>query len=177
MSAFNEIFVTVGTTKFDSLIESITSKPVLASLQAHNCKYMTIQIGKGAEICDSIKKLALVNYGIEIDWYRFKPSIADDMNTADLIISHAGAGSCMEALNAKKLLIVVINETLMDNHQIELAEQLYNDKYLLYCTPETLTDTLVTLNDKSKDLRQFESTEPNLVRFINCLDGIMGIRA
>ena len=45
-----------------------------------------------------------------------------------------GAGSCLEVLEAGKPLVVVVNEKLMDNHQIELAQQLYNDGHLLYCT-------------------------------------------
>lgn len=35
---------------------------------------------------------------IKCDWYRFKPTLQEDMARADMIISHAGAGSVMEAL-------------------------------------------------------------------------------
>ena len=40
----------------------------------------------------------------------------------------------MEALKAQRLVIVIVNEELMNNHQIELAEQLQNDSHLLYGT-------------------------------------------
>ena len=55
---------------------------------------------------------------------------------ADLIISHAGAGSCLEALENRRRLLVVINESLMDNHQIELACALKECNYLEYCYPQ-----------------------------------------
>lgn len=45
-----------------------------------------------------------------------------------------GAGSCLEVLGAGKPLLVVINDKLMDNHQLELAKQLQADGHLLYCT-------------------------------------------
>lgn len=40
----------------------------------------------------------------------------------------------MEALGANKPLLVVVNDKLMDNHQLELAKQLEADSQLIYCT-------------------------------------------
>lgn len=62
---------------------------------------------------------------IEVEHFRFKPSIRDEMIGADLIISHAGAGSLFESLGHKKKCVAVVNEELMDNHQIELASELH----------------------------------------------------
>ncbi|XP_044538784.1 UDP-N-acetylglucosamine transferase subunit ALG13 homolog, partial [Gracilinanus agilis] len=45
-----------------------------------------------------------------------------------------GAGSCLEALEEGKPLVVVVNEKLMDNHQLELARQLHKEGYLFYCS-------------------------------------------
>jgi len=44
----------------------------------------------------------------------------------------AGSGSIMESLRLHKKLVVVVNEDLMDNHQIELAQALSERQYLCY---------------------------------------------
>jgi len=48
-------------------------------------------------------------------------------------VSPAGAGSCLETLEKGKPLVVVINEKLMNNHQLELAKQLHRDGHVLCC--------------------------------------------
>lgn len=86
------------------------------------------------------------------------------MQSADLVISHAGAGSVLEALENRKHLIVVINDLLMDNHQVELARQLYKDEHLYYCSCQELLHTIQTMdltklkpfvNDKSANIASF----------------------
>lgn len=54
-----------------------------------------------------------------------------------------GSGSIFETLRAKRPLVVVVNDLLMDNHQCELAEALAARKHLVYATsPATLVETL-----------------------------------
>lgn len=105
-----------------------------------------------------------------IEAFHLSPSIHEAMDAADLIISHAGAGSCLEALELHKPLIVVTNDLLMGNHQLELAEQLYNDGYLYYTNCKGLAELIQTVDlsklnpfsgDKSKDIA-------------NVIDEIMG---
>jgi hypothetical protein len=45
-------------------------------------------------------------------------------------VSHAGAGTCLEALEAGKPLLVVVNDFLADNHQRELAVKLKEVGYV-----------------------------------------------
>uniref|UniRef100_A0A4Y0BKN3 UDP-N-acetylglucosamine transferase subunit ALG13 n=1 Tax=Anopheles funestus TaxID=62324 RepID=A0A4Y0BKN3_ANOFN len=166
---YKNVFVTVGTTEFEDLVRTVASAAVLQQLTALGCETLTIQFGKGEKLnVDNVQKLT----NIRLSAYGLKSSIGDDISSADLVISHAGAGSCIEVLEAGKPLIVVVNETLMNNHQTELAERLSKDKNLFYCTPNTLLQTL-----KESDLNQLEALAPGaLDSFVNHLDTFMGFR-
>lgn len=164
---FRNIFVTVGTTEFTELISTVLSEPILDQLIKLGCENLLLQIGRGRQPSD---KEIIARSEINIDYYRLKPSILDDINTSDLIISHAGAGSCIEILNANKPLIVVVNDTLMNNHQAELAEQLSSDGYLYYCTPLTLATTLDEFDHEK--LRKYE--KGNVKQFVKHLNNFMG---
>ena len=64
---------------------------------------------------------------LEVELYDYKPSLAGDIAGAAIVVSHAGAGTCLECLEAGKPLLVVVNEVLADNHQLELASKLKED--------------------------------------------------
>lgn len=166
-TVYKKCFVTVGTTRFDMLCEYIVSETVLSALKNIGCKELTIQIGNS-----SIEPSDYIKEGIKINMYRFKDSIQDDIRNADLVISHAGAGSCLETLEAKKPLLVVVNEDLMDNHQLELAERLQIDSHLYYCTCDTLASTL-NMVDFSL-LIPFPKADPSM--FIKYLDSIFKVQ-
>uniref|UniRef100_A0A182PTT1 Methionine aminopeptidase n=1 Tax=Anopheles epiroticus TaxID=199890 RepID=A0A182PTT1_9DIPT len=136
---YKNVFVTVGTTEFEALVHTVTSASVLEQLACLGCTTLTIQFGRGPE--PNVEQLQKQS-AIRLSAYGLKSSIGDDVNGADLVISHAGAGSCIEVLEAGKPLIVVVNETLMNNHQTELAERLSKSRNLFYCTPNTLLETL-----------------------------------
>ncbi|XP_076309612.1 alg13 UDP-N-acetylglucosaminyltransferase subunit isoform X3 [Tachypleus tridentatus] len=123
------VFVTVGTTSFNQLIETVVTPEILQVLSKRGYEKILIQIGKG--YFQPVQDGTCVEPVIE--YYRYKESIENDIREASLVISHAGAGSVLETLRARKPLIVVINETLMGNHQMELAYQLFQDGHLYYC--------------------------------------------
>lgn len=58
------------------------------------------------------------------------------------MISHAGAGSIMEALTLGKKLVVVVNRDLMDDHQEELAEVVAKEGYGVMADVESLEEVL-----------------------------------
>lgn len=163
-----KVFVTVGTTSFDNLISTILTPVVLEALNLRGYNYLSLQIGKS-----SLKPDCSPRYGIKhIEYFQLSSSIENYIQAADLVISHAGAGSILEALEAKKHLIVVTNQLLMDNHQLELAQQLYEDKHLFYCTCDTLLNT-IQIMELSK-LKPFISDGSKNI--VNHLDRIMGFR-
>jgi len=45
---------------------------------------------------------------------------------------HKGSGTILDALRTGVPIIVVPNETLLDNHQVELAEELASQEYVIY---------------------------------------------
>ena len=53
------------------------------------------------------------------------------MQNSSLYIDEGGTGNMAKASKKKKV-IVCVNDTLMDNHQVELASSLENEKYIKY---------------------------------------------
>lgn len=49
-------------------------------------------------------------------------------------------------LERNKKLVVVVNEELMDNHQTELAEKLFKEHFVFYCTPASLCRMIQTMD-------------------------------
>jgi UDP-N-acetylglucosamine transferase subunit ALG13 len=102
----------------------------------------------------------MYHHRILVRWYRFIPSLVSEMERSDIILCHAGAGTLLEALeiaakssamttegltckNKKKIVNAVINSSLMDNHQSELAEELESRGHLLItrdCVSEWTND-------------------------------------
>jgi len=127
MSAAPRVFVTVGSTCFEPLMQTLDTAPVQrALLQQLGCRQLVVQYGRG-HTCPRPRLAGATQLQLEV--FRYRDSLAADMAAADLVISHAGAGSCIEALEAGVRLLVVVNDSLMHNHQSELAERLAADSH------------------------------------------------
>lgn len=174
MSSFRNIFVTVGTTLFEEIVDVILSDEILTLLQQYQCKFLRIQYGAGKKI-DATKQEQIENrFAIKVDCYDFKAEILSDITWSDLVISHAGAGSCIEVLTHRKPLIVVVNDKLMHNHQTELAHQLFIDGHLLYCSPYELIEMLKDLSRKVTSLKPYEPGHNNMIKLVSHLNTMMG---
>nr|CDJ80592.1 Glycosyl transferase and Zinc finger and Transcription factor TFIIB domain containing protein [Haemonchus contortus] len=135
-------FVTVGTTRFDQLVNEVLTETCTSTLKTLGVKRITVQLGAG-EWSDEVRQRVFGGVvadqgegeccGLPVEFYRFKPNIHDDMKEAMVVIGHAGAGTCLECLRLRRPFVVVVNEDLMDNHQQELAKELARGEHLLYC--------------------------------------------
>lgn len=134
-------------------------------LEADGYTHLNMQIGSG------VQPQIPSSQRIQITWFRLKDNISADIESASLIISHAGAGSCLEALGAKKSLVVVVNQNLMGNHQLELASKLHQEGYAIMCYPETLQTTLSNLKRKTLKLLPKASQ----VAFSSYIENLMGL--
>ncbi|KAJ3176915.1 N-acetylglucosaminyldiphosphodolichol N-acetylglucosaminyltransferase catalytic subunit alg13 [Irineochytrium annulatum] len=135
------VFVTVGTTKFDALVELIATPRIVNALNDLGFTDLVLQHGNSSNPFKD--KTPDASKRIKIFAYDFKPSLRPDMEAAALIISHAGTGTIIESLGLKKRLIAVPNPTLMHNHQLEFALALEEEGNLVTGTLEDLEEVLL----------------------------------
>ncbi|PKI84253.1 Tuberous sclerosis 2-like protein [Malassezia vespertilionis] len=133
------VLVTVGSTRFDALVDAVTGKKCLDAIGALNANAdctgtptLFLQYGRSplsipahATPCTYFATDAL-RYsvcGVEVVAFTYTPTLRAFLEDAYAVVSHAGAGTLLEALRAKNSprILVVPNPTLMDNHQDELA--------------------------------------------------------
>ncbi|KAL1742250.1 glycosyltransferase family 1 protein [Schizophyllum fasciatum] len=168
-------FVTVGSTRFDALVQAACTDAVLDALAAKGYRHLVVQAGNsdfehGARLHGSGTSARTRSHGIEQEYYRFKPSLREDYERADLVISHAGSGTILDVLRIPKPLIIVPNPTLLDNHQQELADVLEQQGHLVASTPGTLAHDIASFDATS--LTPFPPFDGS--RFARILDEEMG---
>lgn len=152
------IFVTVGSTKFDQLIELVLSDEILNVLVELGFKNLVVQSGNSVYTEQLVR--SKLRPKIKVNLFNFKSSIAKDIETSDLVVGHAGAGTSLEVLRKGKKLIVIPNESLMDDHQSELADQLVENKYALRASLSTLASTIYEIQNPATKLMPFPKQEP-----------------
>ena len=158
-------FVTVGTTKFEALIEALESDDVQAALVESGFGRVIVQYGQGERVPFAARA---PRPGLVVESYRLKPAIRGDMETADLIVSHAGYGCLMESLTLGKATVAVTNSLLMDDHQTEIADALARGGHAAVCRPATLAQTLRS-TDFSARVRLPPAQPDAYADFVRCL--------
>jgi beta-1,4-N-acetylglucosaminyltransferase len=87
-----QAFVTVGSTRFDELVDRCTSGPVLAALSSRGYTSLVVQSGNSA-VNPAVLQLSeqyQSQNGVDITIFKFKPTLAEEFKRADLVIGHAG---------------------------------------------------------------------------------------
>eukprot|EP00873_Tetraselmis_striata_P045475 jgi/Tetstr1/465739/TSEL_010364.t1 len=159
------VFVTVGSTLFDALVEAIDNPALAEVLLARGYSALVIQLGNGKHLPTRLLPAGATSgvaaCGLRVEWFRFAPSLTEHFKQAELIISHAGSGSTFESLRAGRKLVAVPNPILMDNHQQELAEELARQGFCV-CSP--VCDLLATLKGMDLDaLVPYQPGDPQAI--------------
>lgn len=115
------VLVTVGSTSFDGLIQSMTSTASLENLQRAGVRKLIVQHGRGPPPTPTPSPSP---ESLEVVSFAYAPSLTPYYGEADIVTTHCGAGCVFEAIGFKKHVVAVPNRSLMDDHQGELANEL-----------------------------------------------------
>ncbi|KAK1925165.1 glycosyl transferase [Papiliotrema laurentii] len=181
------LLVTVGSTLFVSLTETILSPSILSILPGLGIRKVVVQYGAADLLAlTQIEDLEVDAHGrgqfvwrdynglgeVAVQVLKYTDDFTGLVASADAIISHAGSGSILTSLRSgPKPLLVVPNTSLMDNHQAELAVELEKQGYLTVSTVEALPDTIGAWLARGH-LKPFPALEVD--RFRSVMDGLMG---
>lgn len=117
-----KIFVTVGTTPFDSLAQYADTQ-LLAALEFRLSKSLTDQIEITIQYADGTYTPQ------QHESFRYVADFSERVKSADLIVCHAGAGTVYPLLRAGQSFIAVPNLERADPHQKDLAAYLQHNGY------------------------------------------------
>ena len=139
---------------------------VLEALVCAGYTRLTLQIGHGEYTPSTIVssgrtkgRKKVKGKWIDVEYFRLAPSLQTHMDESSLVISHAGAGSLFEALNAGRRVIAVPNPGLMVNHQEELAQHLAGLGYLLHSNLDSIPTAITEM-----ETAQFKKYKPQDAR-------------
>ncbi|TAQ90162.1 hypothetical protein B7494_g1458 [Chlorociboria aeruginascens] len=135
-----ECFVTVGATAdFPDLVAGVLSADMIEALGEEGYTRLTMQVGRSYEYYLNLQKTALQLPSLKITAFAFnKKGLGEEMLSVKavegkshegVVISHAGAGTILDAMRLGLPIIVVANPALLDNHQEELATELAAQGY------------------------------------------------
>ncbi|KPI88731.1 putative glycosyltransferase family 28 protein [Leptomonas seymouri] len=156
--------VTVGSTKFTALVEAMVQPELCAALKKHfqitklYVQYGTAALptpesvttvleapkGEDAGLQSSVQQWNCGGLGVEA--FPYRPHLNELIRTATLVVTHAGAGTILEGLQARRPLVVVPNRQLMSDHQMELAGGLAAGRFLFSLQVTELAERLPTLD-------------------------------
>ncbi|KFY61769.1 hypothetical protein V496_04895 [Pseudogymnoascus sp. VKM F-4515 (FW-2607)] len=164
--------ITLGATApFPALLSASLSPAFLSTLSSQGYTHLTLQCGADLVPAQEwITKLAptLKNLGLSVRAFGFQGGgLGEEMREckADAgegrrrgcVVSHAGAGTALDALRLSLPLILVPNPALLDNHQLELAKELDRMGYAVHGRLEDLSVALKESEERA--LREWSETD------------------
>lgn len=93
------LFVTVGSTKFDALVNEVLQDETLEAFRKAGLTEVVVQCGNSALPLSLSPGSETQKHGVRLEIWKFKPSLQDEIIKADLIISHAGGFIAYSALS------------------------------------------------------------------------------
>jgi len=121
-----KLLVTVGTTPFKSLVNFLDNN-LPPETDA------TFQIGYGGIVTNNYPSII------------FTDRIYELYESADVIITHAGAGTVFKLLEMKKKIVIVPNLERIDKHQQEIARYMNERNHALSCN--NFSSLITTINN------------------------------
>ena len=173
-----DLLVTVGTTEFDYLIRSLDTAKFASFVKQEGFTRVFFQIGRGQYEPHALTALFKDDgkgNGIFFSWFRFVPNLSELVNGAHTVISHCGAGTILEVLDSGARLVVAVNETLMGNHQMELADALFARGQCQVIYPATALADLAVHPNPNPNPNRDRNVVPDL--FPQLIDQAMGFPA
>ncbi|OTA70308.1 glycosyltransferase family 1 protein [Hypoxylon sp. EC38] len=150
--------VTVGASaSFKPLIEEVLSDAFITKLKSLHFTHFIVQCGPDYDYFESAKPKRNPNdpNDLEVVGFPYKNSfrawfaLATESRPDEpyprakgLIITHAGSGSILDALDFNTNIIAVPNPALMGNHQSEIAEEMERQGFLIQGKLGSLVDLL-----------------------------------
>ena len=141
------IFVTVGTTDFDSLVQRMDElAPALG-------EEVVAQIGRGSYEPGNMR------------FFRFAPSLDPYYAEARLVVAHGGLGTAIEVLQRGLKLVGVSNPDRYDRHHEDLLRALSEGGHMIWC--RSLQDLAAAIQRvESMTLVPYQSPECHIAEVI-----------
>lgn len=149
------MLVTVGSTLFEDLTQTIDTPEFVKLLKKNGFNGLHVQYGKGTcpSQIQSIPGFEVVRYDYKKEGWK------EEMANAALVIGHAGAGTILDSLEARKPIIVVANDKLMSQHQTEISNVMEKLGYIFSSTASKLLNDLPDLLPQLSSLAVFPNKE------------------
>ncbi|KIX95302.1 uncharacterized protein Z520_08819 [Fonsecaea multimorphosa CBS 102226] len=163
-------FVTIGATApFNSLVRAVLEPTFIKPLCDAGYTQLRVQYGNQEgeaifqERCKILKEAGF-DQGIEITGFGFnREGLRGEMlavkgqspQDEGMVISHAGSGSVLDALRIGVPIVVVPNTDLLHNHQVELAEALAEQEYVIHGKLDNLAGSIASVEELRRKMKQW----------------------